>query len=88
MRVYLGTGKGAATPDSAHILWGPQISLSGKIGSEATQGHRRLHVVTGCHTGSHEVTGSHMESQVFHQNTGNPGLHTQSYVAHEVSRGP
>lgn len=62
------------------------ISPSGKIESEATQGHRRLHVVTGCHTGSHEVTESHMESQVFHQNTGNPGLHTQSHVAHEASQ--
>ena len=43
-------------------------------------------MVTGCHTGSHEVTESHTESQVFHQNTGNPGLHTQSYVAHEASQ--
>lgn len=45
-------------------------------------------MVTGCHTGSHEVTGSHVESQVIHRNTGNPGLQTQSYVAHEALRRP
>lgn len=65
-----------------------QMSPSEKIGSEATQGHRRLHVVTGNHLGSHEVTGSHMESQVSHEDTGNHGLHTKPYVAHEVSRSP
>lgn len=36
----------------------------GKNGSEATQGQRGFHVITGCPLRSHEVTGSHMDSQV------------------------
>lgn len=61
----------------AQIPWGPQTSdlPFGKVESEATQGHGRLHVVTACYMGLQEVIRSRVESQVFLEDTGSYGFH-------------